>query len=679
MSKITRKHGWPVALMLALGIVGVLAAFVALTASPGGALAQDPTPPTDPGAGAGTPAPSPTADPRCETPIGAFLPACMTPTPAPTAVPGETPAPTAGPTGTPGPTPTPAPEAPDKVGEIPTQELEGGRETKVIDLSDFFSDPPQGVVRTYEARSSDTDIATVRIVGDNLIIARALTPNAEGTVTIMVWALNGESRSEAHTFTAVVPLRSADLYDIEAISSRLLDGTDDDRVSLIRRNLAIFDSEEVIEVEPSPTGEFGKLRLHTLRVTASDALTEDVRVNILYKESSTGLFGGLIGPAPVSDPIPLYPGEFQKGLLTVSATDENRQRDMTVHVTCQEVGDQVEIFVRDERLTLVAKAVIRCVAPEGPAPTVVQPDCYQIVADRDASYPAAQNPQDRWWSVRDQWWDDERNPATGLRTAEQGRYTIQALVNEPHLQLTVTACEEGPVYLRFLDSNMESFGADIDEVEANAGADIVGLDSQGKLELNIGGDSGAGPNYGPVAPAQRNAAWAHWYDHFTVTRTTNAAGQVIETLAGTPGIYYQGKFRFFTPCPTADHQFTVQVYEKEGKHLRTQETISCGVDPLQPSALSVTTDSDVAGQAVLRWRPVPNADAHLVVVIDSAARSVVYTATTAGNGMADHTGTTITGLVNGKQYAFAVLAQRGQGSTATYTVALITQTMSWSN
>ena len=62
MSKLLRKPGRPIALMLALGIIGALAVFVAVAVQPDVTQAQDPD---------------------CEPPFGQFLPECQTQTPAP--------------------------------------------------------------------------------------------------------------------------------------------------------------------------------------------------------------------------------------------------------------------------------------------------------------------------------------------------------------------------------------------------------------------------------------------------------------------------------------------------------------------------------------------------------------------------------------------------------------------
>ena len=97
MNKVTRKHGWPLALVLTFGIIGVLAVFVALAAQPGTAQAQ-------------------TRNPLCDTPLGALLAECddSTPTPSPSpspTTPGQPPTVTVPPTAAPTARPTARPTA----------------------------------------------------------------------------------------------------------------------------------------------------------------------------------------------------------------------------------------------------------------------------------------------------------------------------------------------------------------------------------------------------------------------------------------------------------------------------------------------------------------------------------------------------------------------------------------
>ena len=77
MKKVTRKHFWPVSLVAALAVIGLLAAVMALAGAPGAALAQDPPPnpftpptvtPTTTGTPGGTATQQPTAQPTATRP-----------------------------------------------------------------------------------------------------------------------------------------------------------------------------------------------------------------------------------------------------------------------------------------------------------------------------------------------------------------------------------------------------------------------------------------------------------------------------------------------------------------------------------------------------------------------------------------------------------------------------------
>ena len=110
---------------------------------------------------------------------------------------------------------------------------------------------------------------------------------------------------------------------------------------------------------------------------------------------------------------------------------------------------------------------------------------------------------------------------------EMGQDTIEILEGSADVQITVTSCEAGPVYVRFLDSDGDVFGTDIDECETcegASGADVVGLDSQQKLELNMG-------------PTEMDAPMALMYDQYnvvtpgTVRTSTWSASLVCTTRA----------------------------------------------------------------------------------------------------------------------------------------------------
>ena len=69
-----------------------------------------------------------------------------------------------------------------------------------------------------------------------------------------------------------------------------------------------------------------------------------------------------------------------------------------------------------------------------------------------------------------------------------------------------------------------------------AGADVVGLDSQGRSWNSTWDRNGLHP------------AEALMYDQYTLISINPATDNPMERLVGKPGQYYQGKFRFYAPC-----------------------------------------------------------------------------------------------------------------------------------
>jgi len=239
MKDIKRKHLWPAALVAALAVVGMLAAFVVLAGPQrgmaeaqslcagasgatlaaliqGGACSAAATTPA-PTTGGGSPdpvAPGATQQPGATTPAGggdgsvcatatgdrlaALIQAgvCMAPT--------NTPEPTTPPT--PAPTSTPTGSAPVAVNEINDASLlersadtmdEESVYTAAIDVSDNFRD--DGTL-TYTARSSNTARATVAVAGSVVTV----TGVAPGSATVTVTATDADSRTATQRFRVTV-------------------------------------------------------------------------------------------------------------------------------------------------------------------------------------------------------------------------------------------------------------------------------------------------------------------------------------------------------------------------------------------------------------------------------------------------------------------------------------------
>ena len=272
--------------------------------------------------------------------------------------------------------------------------------------------------------------------------------------------------------------------------------------------------------------------------------------------------------------------------------------------------------------------------------------------------------------------NDDGTPDIRNRRAEIGQDTVEVLVNSSNVQLTVTSCEPGPVYIRFLDENMEVFGTDVDEDPAYVGADVVGLDSQGKLEMNI-------------VEEPLTAAAALWYGQYSLVETALTSTSWTQYLSGNVGTYYQGKFRFFDPCSMVGDHFFVEVYEKYEKDIRelengkTYEKVTC-VPSLQPGANELQVSFDTAdvtdantGTAVVTWEAIDDAAVYTVAVIDTtnAAMFTIHgtpamVTVTTGDPVANRTAS-FTGIVSGTRYIFAVYAEvTGGGYSALRSVIL---------
>ena len=238
MKDIKRKHLWPVALVAALAVVGMLAAFVVLAGPQRGmaeaqslcagasgatlaaliqagtcsAATTTPAPTTGGGGAPGPVAPGATQPPGATTPAGggdgsvcatatgdelaALIQAgvCMAPTATP--VP-PTPAPTSTPTGS-------APVAVNEINDVSllerssnTMPVSASIYTAAIDVSDNFRD--DGTL-TYTARSSNAARATVAVAGSRVTV----TGVAPGLATITVTATDASSRTATQRFRVTV-------------------------------------------------------------------------------------------------------------------------------------------------------------------------------------------------------------------------------------------------------------------------------------------------------------------------------------------------------------------------------------------------------------------------------------------------------------------------------------------
>ena len=239
-----------------------------------------------------------------------------------------------------------------------------------------------------------------------------------------------------------------------------------------------------------------------------DGMRDDPEAEISITDSD-----GLIGAGFVDE----AEGDLE-GSLTVKATDAG-SRAFEIEGVCRDDDAFAVVDVDDKDLNLVAQGAIICLVAGEPLPDDVTAEGAKytvasygdwefhdvtdgyIITDVDGVLHMVNDMQNvRGWLDRDepvvQSYELGRSATEQLTQrydAEEGQGTIEVLVGALNVQITVTSEDAGPVYIRFLDSDMEPFGTDVDEEPMHRGADVVGLDSQGKLLLN---------RMGPLSAAQ---------------------------------------------------------------------------------------------------------------------------------------------------------------------------------
>ena len=349
------------------------------------------------------------------------------------------------------------------------------------------------------------------------------------------------------------------------------------------------------------------------------------------------------------------------GLLAVSATGtghgeltirprDNDRRSFDMTFECTLPATRVYVIVYDDEVNVVERGTVTL---ECPAAAAVVPDDVTITSE---CYSVTGYMGDDVDEAMDQLRDDiepHERPAHPTNP-EMGQDTIQILEGSADVQITVTSCEAGPVYIRFLDSDGDVFGTDIDECETcegASGADVVGLDSQQKLELNLG-------------PTDMDAGMALMYDQYNVVTPGSGADKY---LVGKPGMYHRGTFRFIAPCDR--EPFEVEVYEKDGKVLQELEngmlsqTISCvAAEQAEAQPIEVIQGSRADREMIVRWQPIADAVKYTVAVLDTsdpAMYTVPYVAMFDPSATRE---TTVTGLTSGTRYIYAVYAEL-QGGT----------------
>ena len=565
-----------------------------------------------------------------------------------------------------------------------------------IDASVAFSDPDEGDVLTYSADSSNTGVATVSIDPDSGMLVIMTGPDAfRGITTITVTATDDDGASVTITFE----VRVSEGYTLTAVPVR------------DAANRSTYVVEELGEY----TAKF------SVMVGGSN---DDVTVTITARVPAAGGItvtdsNGLLGAGFNQE-------DDLEGSLTIKKEDDGDSRAFEIEGACVTEGAMVSITVQDDDLDQVAVGYILC--KEQPATVTktddTSSDLFTVASYGDEEFDKVtdgfildvSNGNDHMVNddlnetgllrrdepvihtaytlgvsseetLEDMANGSPRRVKTGANMTRQeknadveaGQRTIEVLAGQPNVQLTVTSKMAGPVYIRFLDSQNppQPFGTDVDEEPMWRGADVVGLDSQGRLALN-----------NRVA---LSAAKALAYDQYSIKTPDIIEGQAImnSKLVGVASAmdadgnyvkdYYQGTFRFFNPCPSVGHHFYVQVYESTGKDLETTEKVMCVDSPRPgPTGLEFTVDSQEAGRGELTYRHALNADSHTVLLVDAHSRTIVT-----GGEITDATETVRFGagsvgptLNDGWRYHFIVVAH---GVNDQYTADAITVTTEWIN
>ena len=587
MTNKTRKHIWPVGLLAALAVVGLLAAVVVLASNPGGAMAH--------GGGddhaASCEAMTESQRDRHNAAVDQFG--------------GETCADL-----------TPALAAPANV-------TADAGERRALAISWDAVEGATNYRITWDPRNSRG--VSEALSSQTTYTIESLEPDSSYTVRVM--ALH-ESDADLNSAPTTITAQTAPV-SYSLMFSDHEDGAPNRRVivggaeTIVTTTIGTDSSQETT-VNVRIAGADGTM--HYLGTAAPDPLTE---AGVIYMTS--GLKAGA-GQRTIDD-----------GSFDVRARDDSA-RAFEIHVTCVTpagVPHQgvLEVEVRNEDTDVVAEGTITCEAPPEPPPpddTIGEAECFSVTG------------------MPDEMRDDALATAAN---AEMGQGTVEVLYGTDDVQITVTSCQEGPVYIRFLDADGVVFGTDVDEcddpcVDA-AGADVTGLSSGQKLELNL--------------TNELDAAKALAYGQYSVVTRGDGTGQYLQGNAGT---YYQGKFRVHDPCelrPAGD--FHVEVYEKDEKTMMVSEHVMCvGAPRPGPTGLTFTIDSEKPGEGTLEYHPADNATSHTVLLVDAENRSVVEE-----REDADLT-ETFTNLNTGWTYHLIVIAQTQHDK---FTADAVTARVQW--
>lgn len=542
-----------------------------------------------------------------------------------------------------------------------------------IDVSVAFNDPDADDVLTYSAESNNTGVATVSINGSMMVIS---TGAVRGEATITVTATDDDDATVSITFM----VRVSEGYTLSAVPMR----DPNNPSTYVVEELGDYTAKFSVKVGGSNDD---------VTVTITATVPEDGGITV---KDSNGLLGA--GFNQEND---------LEGSLTIKSEDDDDARAFEIEGACETAGAKVAISVEDDDLDEVAKGYILCEEPPAevtPGPGDTASDAFTVVSYGDWEYEDVTDGFILDVSNGNEHMVNAHHRETGLLSRDEpvvhkdytlgktpmetlrnlddgsprrvkadpkltrqeknvdvevGQRTVEVLVGRPHVQLTVTSKMAGPAYIRFLDSNMQPFGTDVDEESMWRGADVVGLDSQGRLALNNqvaldGGMALAYDQYSIKTPDIIEGVRAGNSYLVGAASKKDEDGEYIKD-------YNQGAFRFFNPCPSVGHHFYVQVYESEGKYLETTEKVVCVPSPKPgPAGLVFEIDSQKAGEGRLSFEPALNAVGHTVLLIDASNRNIVESVVATEPMFNADTGrysVTFDNLNNGWTYHIVVIAE----------------------
>ena len=626
MTNKTRKHMWPVSLVVSVAIIGALAAFLVLANNPGATMAQS---------GGDDPCAGMTEEERaahlveggeCGEPVAAGAP--MAPT-------GLTPS------------------------DITSDS---------ITLTWAQTDPAADTFEVEVLDSAGAQVSTMAGVTGNSYMITGLSPIT--TYTLRVRGMNSAGDGAWAESTATTrELSPEERYDISILDDASVPTeymVDPDDVATIYTTTY---SKRVDDVtfEVSARDDMGNpLGASDEDVTLTVEVTPNAQAEVV---DSLGL-----------DSSGLNIGETLQGLITIRGVDEGR-RNFSLDVVCLADGGQIDVAILDDQLNLVAEAMILCKTPvDAPAPTEQVLGCYAIsgVPDRlgDMSGTAGIEYADVELYTSDE--------SVQLTVSSYERaYTITRMGNAAPV-ITSAPCPDWPqpaVYLRLVDD--PGTGEPIVDDEGNFVDDngfledhgeVVGTDSHGKLLLNIE-SSLTGPDGASVGV--RRGAFRVFTpddvvvgDEYFVEVYDDMAKERVDSLHRDAYCHYRPAGMNYCPEHSYDYLTT---HEQEYERV-------VYVDPpsVLPTELAVTTYSDVRGRARLSWFPGRGADKHHAIVIYNGMavpNSYRMLDTTPGLTMSYN----VEGLEEGKKYLFAVVAEHtdANGDPDYSDPAFIEQEMDW--